>query len=174
MLESILVIRHIVVVIVGIGKECVSRGKDVGRTQIRRWQLSLLGILDDENLLRVVAQILAQLVSEIGVGVTVSDDFNRFRGPYGTVVCGNDDLVVGLCQRLEEFCHDRVPEPADGQVAIGRLVAGKFPNHLRLGPGMREHIDEIDHHHIEVIFLAPTDAVKEFLCTSRVVDLMIG
>ena len=96
MLECVLIIRHVVVVIVGVGKECVARGKHIGRAEVGGGELSQVWILDDEEVLAVVAQVFAQLVAQVGVGVAVADDLHGLRGADAAMVGGDDDLVVAL------------------------------------------------------------------------------
>ena len=69
------------------------------------------------------------------------------------MVGGDNHLVVGLCQPPEEVRDDGVAEPGEGDAAIGTLVVGEFTHHLRLGAGMTEHVDEVEHHHIQVVLL---------------------
>ena len=54
-LKRILIIGHIVVVVVGVGKEAVASGKYVGGADVGLWQECRLGIVDGEQLLVVVA-----------------------------------------------------------------------------------------------------------------------
>ena len=96
MLERIFVVGHVVIVVVGIGKEVVARGKHIGGTQIWGRQMCLRGILDGKHLFWIVGQILAQFVAQIGVGVPVTDDFNRGGSTDAAVVGGDDDFEMFL------------------------------------------------------------------------------
>ena len=111
MLERVLVIGDVVVVVVWIGKERVACGKDVGCREVGRWQLCVSGVLDDEEVLGVVAQVLAEFVAQVGVCVAVADDFYRFGAAYGAVVGCDDDFIIGLCYASEELCYLRMAEP---------------------------------------------------------------
>ena len=74
MLERVAIVLHLVVVVVGIGKERVSCGEGVGRAHVGRGQLGILGGFDGEDLFGVVVEVLSQFISQIGVGVAVTDD----------------------------------------------------------------------------------------------------
>ena len=55
MLEGVFIIRYIIVIVVGIGKEGVSRCKDIACREIGGRQLRLLRVTNDEEVLRVIA-----------------------------------------------------------------------------------------------------------------------
>ena len=78
MLECVLVVGHIVVVVVGIGKEGAARGKYVRSRDIGCRELSLVRILYHEYVLRLAVEILAELISQVGVGVAVAYNLHRF------------------------------------------------------------------------------------------------
>ena len=153
MLESVAVIGHIVVVIVGISEEVVAGGEDIARRQVRRGQEGLGGLLNDKEVLGVVCQVLAQLVAQVGVSVAVSDNLHGIGGTDAAVVGGDDDAVVGLCQQAEQVGDDAMTEPRQGNGAVGRLVIGQLAHHLRLGTGMGEHVDEVEDNDVEVVLL---------------------
>ena len=96
MLESVFIVRHIVVVVVGIGKETVSRSKDIACADIGCRQESLVRLLDSEDLLLVESKVLAQLVPQIGVGISVSDNLHRLLASDRAVVGGQHDGVVAV------------------------------------------------------------------------------
>ena len=58
-LEGVFVVGDVIVVIVGIGKERVSAGKDVACAHVGRRKPGFLRLSDGERLLRIVVQILA-------------------------------------------------------------------------------------------------------------------
>ena len=87
MLEGILVILHVIVIVVGVGKEVVLHGKDVGRAEVRTGQACPQRFLYLEYLLLVVRQILAQLVAQVRIRVPVANHLHR--------VVAADAAVVG-------------------------------------------------------------------------------
>ena len=130
MLEGVAIVLHVVVVVVGIGKERVSRSEGVGRAHIGSRQLSFFGRFDGEDLFGVVVEVLSQFISQIGVGVAVTDDLDGLLTTDGTMVSGKDDAVIALRQQSEKLADDRVAEPALRDAAVGSLVAGEFAYHL--------------------------------------------
>ena len=76
MLEGVLVVAHIVIVVVGIGKECISRGEHIGCAQVGGRQLRLLGVSDREYFLGVIIQVLPSFIPKVGVCVPVTDDLD--------------------------------------------------------------------------------------------------
>ena len=112
MLEGVAIVGDIVIVIVGIGEKVVACGEDIAGRQIGGWQLCAMGILDDEEVLvGIVAQILAQLVAQVGVGVAVAYNLHGVVGTDGAVVGGDDDAIVGLRKLSEQVADDAVTEP---------------------------------------------------------------
>ena len=173
MLEGVLVVGHVVVVIVGIGKETVACGKDIAGADIGRRQMGLTWVLDDEEVLVVVGEILAELVAEVGVGVAVADNLHWFAGAHRTMVGGYYHAIVAAGKQFEEFGDCRMAEPTEGDTAISRLGVGQLAHHLRLGAGMTEHVDEIEHHNIDVVLCQLWIALKIAFGTSDVVHLII-
>ena len=153
MLEGITIVGDVIVVVVGIGEEVVTRGKDVAGGEVGCRQMGLGGVFDDEEVLGVVCQVLTELIAQVGVRVTVADNLHGVGSTDAAVVGGDDDVVVGLCQLSEEVGDDGVLEPREGDAAIRRLVVGQLAHHLRLGTGMAEHVDEVEHHDVEVVLL---------------------
>ena len=65
-------------------------------------------------------------------------------------------------------------EPRQGDGAVGRLVISQFANHTALCPGMRKHIDEVEHHDIQVVLLECVQLLHQFIGISRIIHLVIG
>ena len=76
MLKGVLIVAYIVIVVIGIGKECISCGEHIGCAQVGGRQLSLLGISDCEYFLGFIIQVLSQFVPKVGVRVPVADDLD--------------------------------------------------------------------------------------------------
>ena len=110
-----------------------------------------MGLLDYKHFLRVVVQVLAQFVAQVGVRVAVADDFARSRYADGTVIGGYENLAISLRQMLQHLSHRRVAEPRECDRTVGRLVVGELAHHLRLRAGMRQHVDEVEHQHVQVV-----------------------
>ena len=72
MLESVFVVLHIMVVVVGIGKEVVVHCEDVAGGDIWRGEPEAFGAFYFIHLSVVVAEVFAELVAEVGVGVFVA------------------------------------------------------------------------------------------------------
>ena len=104
MLEGVGIVLHVVVVVVGVGEEVVPRGEDVGRRDVGRGQAEAFGPFDFVDLARVVAQVLAHFVAEVGGGGAVADDAYGGGDADGAVVGGEDDgeaAFGGAAQQLE-------------------------------------------------------------------------
>ena len=130
MLERVLIVRHVVVVVVGICQEGVARSENVRRGEVGRRQLRIVRILDNKHFLRLAVKILAEFVAQVGVGIAVADYLYGLRSPDTSVVCSDDNGTVGLCESLKQLANYRMPEPLEGYAAISRLVVGKLTHHL--------------------------------------------
>lgn len=75
MLEGVFVIRDIIIVVVGIGKKVVARDQDIACADIWRGELCFVWLFDDKHFLGIVAKIFAEFVAQIGIGVSVADNF---------------------------------------------------------------------------------------------------
>ncbi len=73
-LEGILIILHIMVVIIRIGKEAGTRGKDVGGRKVRLRELKGSRMANFIDLLGIVGKILSHLVAQVGVDIAVTYD----------------------------------------------------------------------------------------------------
>ena len=173
MLEGILVVLYIIVVIIRIGEETVARGKYIRGTQVRCRQLGAVRLFDGEHFLALVSQILAQLVAQVGVRIAVAYYLDWFRCPDAAVVGGEHYLVIALRKELEELGENRMAEPALRDAAVGTLVVGKLAHHLRFGTRVREHVDEVNHQHVQVVVAALVVMLQEAVGTLRIVHLVI-
>ena len=90
------------------------------------------------------------------------------------MVGGDNHSPVGLCQPFEQFRDDGMSEPAECDRTVGRLIVSQLPHHLRLCACMAQHIDEVEHHHIEIILLQLVKLLHEAFCAVGVVDFVIG
>ena len=174
MLEGILVVRNVVIVVVRIGEEGVSVGKNIRCTQVGSRQLCPFRVPDGENLLGIAGQVLAQLVAQVGIRVAVADDLDGLRGADASVVGGDHHLAVILRQSSEQFREHRVAQPALRDAAVGTLCIGELAYHLRFRSGMREHVDEVDHQHVQVLLPAFVVVLHKAVGALRIVHLVIA
>ena len=113
--------------------------------------MGLARVFDLIDFLRVVVEILAQLIAQVGIGIAVTDDLDGTVGTDRAVVGGEHYGIVALRQELEEFGEHGVAEPRESDATVGAFVVGEFAHHLRLGASVGKHVDEIDDYHVEVV-----------------------
>ena len=163
MLEGAGVVLHIVVVIVGIGEEVFVHRKDIGTRDIGRRESEFTGIAYFEHLLGVVTQVLATLIAEVGIGVAIAYHLDGIVDTDSAMVGGDYHFVTQFGEATEDVESRRVTEPGFGDRPISGIVACQFADHLRFGAGMREHIDEVDHHDLEGKIAGGVESLQEFL-----------
>ena len=173
MLERVLVIRHVVVVVVGIGEETVASGEDIACADVGRRKMRLMRLLDDKEVLVVVGEILAELIAEIGIGVAVANNLHGLARAHRTVVGGDYHTVVTASEQLEKLGDCRMAKPTEGDTAISRLSVCQLTHHLRLGARMTQHVDEIEHHNIDVVIRQLGITLEITLGRCNVVDFVI-
>ena len=64
-------------------------------------------------------------------------------------------------------------EPRERNRAVGRLVVGQFAHHFRLRAGVREHVDEVENHDVQVVLLELRQLGEQFLGLLRIVDFVV-
>ena len=64
-------------------------------------------------------------------------------------------------------------EPRQRDAAVGRLVVSQLAHHSRLCTCMTQHVDEIEHHNVQVVLVQLLDLLHESVGLGRGVDLMI-
>lgn len=111
MLESVFVVSNIIVVVVWICKEVIACDEMVCGGNVWCWQVSPLRVSNDKSVFGTAVEVLAKFISQICVGISISDNFYRFVAPYGTMVGSNDDAIICLCQCFKELTHRSVAEP---------------------------------------------------------------
>ena len=67
------------------------------------------------------------------------------------MVGGEHHTVVAGRKGTEEVGNGRMAKPAEGDAAVGCLSGSQFAHHAAFGAGMGEHVDKVEHHHIEVV-----------------------
>ena len=139
MLESILVVIHIVIVVVGIGEEIILHGEDIGRTHIGFGKSGLFGFSYSEYVFEtfVVIQVSSLLISQIGRRVSVSNDTHGTLDSDGTVISCEDDLDVVFTQSFKGTKQRRKFKPASRDGSIGSFIGSQFTDDVHLGYSVR-------------------------------------
>ena len=114
------------VIIVGVSKEVSAHSKDVGRADVRRRKLGLGGFLDFIHFLGIVAEILAQLVSQIGVDITVTHDLECLVHTDTSVIRSDENGIFAIGQEFQQVTHGRMAEPRKCDATIGSLISGDY------------------------------------------------
>ena len=94
MLEGVFRILHVVVEVVGVRKEAVARGKDVGGREVGRGKSEALGFFNLKHLLGVVIKVLTQLITQVGIHIFIPYYAHRLVCTDRTVVGSDDDVVI--------------------------------------------------------------------------------
>ena len=173
MLETAGVAGGVEVVVVWVSKEVVTGAEHIGAAEVGRRETGTLGLAYLKELLGGVVEVFADFEAEIGVGFTVSDDFYGVVNLNAAVVGGDDDFVAAASHGLEQLTDGRVAEPAEGDAAEGLLVADELMNHLVLGLGVRQNVDEIDDKNVEVVVQEVFELPQQFVDGHRVVELVV-
>lgn len=71
-LEGVAVVTDVIVVVVRVGEEVALTGKDEGRAEVGLGQENLLRVFHLVDFFRVVFQVLAVFVAQVGVHLTVT------------------------------------------------------------------------------------------------------
>ncbi len=135
-LEGVAVVADVIVVVVRVGEEVALAGKDVGRTQVGLGQEDLLGIFHLEDFLRVVFQVLAVLVAQVGIHFPITQNADGFFDVGGAVVGGDDHVAALLGDEAHHVEEAGVLEPRVHQRAVGFLVVGQLTDDFHLGAGV--------------------------------------
>ena len=77
MLESVHIVLHILVVVVGVGKKVVAVAEDIGRRDVAAGQEYLGGILYFKHLLGVIVQQSALLIAQIDTDAGIPFHLHR-------------------------------------------------------------------------------------------------
>ena len=117
MLESVFIIRHIIVIVVGVCEEIFARSKHITGAEVWRGKLSLARLFYDVDVARRVVEVLAELVAQVRVRVAVAHNLHRLRAAYAAVVGGYDHATIVVGERAQQVCHHRVAEPAERATA---------------------------------------------------------
>ena len=98
MLERVAIVGHIVIIIIRISEKGVASGKHITRRQIGLRQQGLAWVFDHKQaLVVIISQILAQFVPQVGIGIAVAHNLDRF-GTTDTAMIGcHNDLTPYLC-----------------------------------------------------------------------------
>ena len=125
MLERVAVVAYVAVGVVVVDHEVAVVGEDVGRGEVARRELHLLGPQDLEHLAGVVGQVAPCLVAQVGRGGAVARDLDRIVHADGAVVGGDDDRVAPFGQQPQDREEVGVLEPRAGERAERGVVLGR-------------------------------------------------
>ena len=94
MLESIAVVADMAVGVVIIDEEVVVIGKDVAGSEVRGWQLHLLGTGNLEDLFAIVGKVATCLIAEVSGGFAVACNLDRVIYSLGIRQVGQKTATV--------------------------------------------------------------------------------
>ena len=121
MLEGVVVVLHIVVVVVGVGDKVAVSGKDICSRDIGLWQSERLRALYLIHLLRVVAQVSPELVTQVGVGALFTHHLDGRIHAHCAVVGSEYHAESLFGNSLENLDSSRVAEPRLSEGAVGSI-----------------------------------------------------
>ena len=133
MLEGVAVELCVVVEIVGICKEVVACAEHITTADIRTRQSYLLWTGNLEAVFGTAIEGFAYLVSEIGIGILVTNDLHGIVHACGAMVGGEHYLIAECSNSAEHLRRRRVLKPTEGEAAVGCLVVGQFAHHFAIG-----------------------------------------
>ena len=108
MLEGVAIELCVVVEVVGVRKEVLSRAEDIAAADIRTRQTHLLRTGDLEAVLGLAVERFADFVAQVGIGVLVADDLHRIGHTRGAVVGGEHNFVAQRSDTAEHLGCRRV------------------------------------------------------------------
>ena len=162
-LEGVAVITNVIVVVVRVSEEVALPGEDICGTQVDLRQEDLLGVFHLEDFLRVVFQVLAVLVAQVGVHLAVTKDTDGLFDVCGAVVSGDDHVAALLRDEAHHVEKAGMLEPRVHQRAVGFLVIGQFADDFHLRAGVREHVNEVVDDDIQLVRHQVGHLLVEFL-----------
>ena len=83
------------------------------------------------------------------------------------MIGGENHGEIALRKQLEEIGENGMAEPTERDGAVGRLVIGQFAHHARLCSGVRKHVDEVEHHHVQVVLRQLREVFEQLFCLCR-------
>ena len=108
MLEGVAIELCVVVEVVGVRKEVLSRAEDITAADIRTRQTYLLWTGDLKAVLRLAVECFADFVAQVGIGVLVADDLHRIGHARSAMVGGEYDFVAQGSNTAEHLGCRRV------------------------------------------------------------------
>ncbi len=173
MLEGVAIVTDVIVVVVRVGEEVALASEDVGRAQVHLRQENLLWVFHLEDFFRVVFQVLAVLVAQVGVHLTVAQNADGFFD-IGRAVVGGDDHVAALFRDEAHHVEEAgVLKPRVHQRAVGFLIVGQFADDFHLRAGVGKHIHEVVNNDIQLVRHQVGHLLIEFLARLQVQHLII-
>ena len=148
MLEGIAIELRIVVEVIGVGKEIIVATEYIATTYIRSRQSYLFWTGDFETVLSAAIQCFAYFVTQVGIGVLVSNDLYVVGHACSAMIGRKYHFVSQRSNLLEHLRCRRVFEPTEGKAAVSSFIIGKLTHHFAIGTRVGEHIDKIDDSYI--------------------------
>ena len=158
-LKGVAIVADMAVGVVVIDQKIVVVRKNITRRQVNRRQLHLFGFGNLEHLLRVVRQIAACLVAQIGGCLAVALHPYRIIDTHRTVVGGDDDRVAVFREQTQQRKQVGMFKPRAGQRAERSVVLGQFADDVGLGTRMRQDVEEIIDDNRKIGFVNMADVV---------------
>src|SRR5690606_31933815 len=98
MLKRIFIIVHVIIIIIRVGKEVIFYCEGISCRYIYFWQMKIFRFSDCKNILFFIAKVSALLVSQVGIGISVANNFEWSFYPDRSVVGGDHHLYAFICK----------------------------------------------------------------------------
>ena len=103
MLECVFVIIHVVIVVVGVGKEIVFTSKNKARSEVLQRQEYIIRFFYFIHFLWVVSDVFPLLVPEVRIHVFIAHNFDGVFHADTAVVCSNNHFARFIGEPLQCF-----------------------------------------------------------------------
>src|SRR5690606_21569012 len=125
-LKSVFIEIYVIIVVVGVGKELILDGKNVGGGYVDLGEEKTFRAGNLHEFTAFVSEVFPLLVTQVGVHIAVANDLEGALDPDRAMVSGQDDLRLVLGDLPEGVEQWRVKEPRLGQRTVGRPVGGEL------------------------------------------------
>ena len=85
------------------------------------------------------------------------------------MVGGENYFISEFGKTSEDFDCAAVSEPGFGDRAVCGIAVGQLADHFRLRACVREHVDEVEHNHVQRHILVGIDETQQFVGRSGVI-----
>ena len=97
MLKSVFIIICKVIVVVWVEEVFILLGEDVAGAEVRSRQACFFGLFNLKYVLDIILQVFAHFITQVGRGISVTDDLGWLLHADGAVVCTNDQFDALCC-----------------------------------------------------------------------------